>query len=555
MIRLSFLALALLLSSKRCFGNLTSTVNTTSGPVQGQILHTIWHSYPYSAFMGIPYATPPLKNLRFQPPVPPASWSETLNATQERSVCPQKDFLTNTYMGDEDCLYINVFTPVLDFTNDTTNNTKAVLVWIYGGSFITGYSNTSLYGPDLLLEKNVVMVSFNYRLGALGFLSLSRDRALGNAGLKDQVLALEWVQKNIAAFGGDPNRVTIFGESAGAVSVHYLMMSPRSKGLFQQSYAISGTALTRWGYHTPPEAWSNAWRLGTMLGKVTLNADDLIDFFLQVPAMDIVKATEEMYGPIPATDVLPFRPTMENADITTPNRTFLTECPFQLYTSGQFEKMPTMLGFTQNEILVFAGPIFGITNETLDYITSSLVRNGIMNAVVTGTNETSLILSDFLFVAPIDLTRKIMQQYNGNYPIYYYYQSYDSPYAIHKQMGIMVNGTAHFDDIQYFFQSTMFYAPTDPNDSFNQFRDRMTTMLTNFAKYGNPTPNNSNPINVNWVPSGQEGLQLYINENCTMGPARVDQIASYYEQISYATEPFLEICKNINPLLPASSIF
>lgn len=143
-------------------------------------------------------------------------------------------FVSKNFIGDEDCLNLNVYTPKIDFSViNNKNNLLPVMVWIYGGAFKNGYTNMTYYGPDFLIENHVVVVAMNYRLGVLGFLSLNLPNATGNAGLKDQLLALKWVQRNIKAFGGDPNSVTIFGQSAGAISVDFHILSDQSKGNYQ----------------------------------------------------------------------------------------------------------------------------------------------------------------------------------------------------------------------------------------------------------------------------------------------------------------------------------
>jgi carboxylesterase type B len=139
--------------------------------------------------------------------------------------------LFGTLVGSEDCLFLNVYTQQLPL--DTINTLKPVMVWIHGGGFSTGSSKSDLYGPEFLLTEDIVLVTINYRLGIFGFLSFE-DASLevpGNAGLKDMVMALKWVQKNISKFSGDPNNVTVFGESAGGMSVHYLVLSPLAAGI------------------------------------------------------------------------------------------------------------------------------------------------------------------------------------------------------------------------------------------------------------------------------------------------------------------------------------
>ncbi|KAF4526357.1 hypothetical protein B566_EDAN014095 [Ephemera danica] len=154
----------------------------------------------FCAFQGIPYAKPPVGNLRFKPPQEPDSWTGMRAAKKEGPKCAQVDFITDEIGGEEDCLFINVFTPSVQ----SKGAGLTVLVWVHGGGFFAGSGDTELYGPDLLLDHDVVLVTFNYRLGIFGFLNLGTEDAPGNYGMKDQVAALRWVQRNISNFGGNP---------------------------------------------------------------------------------------------------------------------------------------------------------------------------------------------------------------------------------------------------------------------------------------------------------------------------------------------------------------
>jgi carboxylesterase type B len=163
----------------------------------------------------------------------------------QQGVCPQLD-IGNNPIGEEDCLKLNVYVP------DIVEDLMPVMVWIYGGGLETGSNNFGDYGPLRFLDKGILVVTIKYRLGPFGFLSLGTDIVPGNAGLLDQVLALKWVQDNIASFNGDSDKVTVFGESAGSASVAYHLLSPRSKRLFQRGIFQSGTALAiTWGGYMP----------------------------------------------------------------------------------------------------------------------------------------------------------------------------------------------------------------------------------------------------------------------------------------------------------------
>ena len=185
----------------------------------------------YASFQGIRYAQPPVGILRFKPPLPYIAEGLYDVSGIAPWKCPQFNPL-HWVTGEEDCLLLNIFVPASGF--DNANVSLPVMVWIHGGSFIVGSNQPSSYGPSHLMDRDVIVVLVNYRLGPLGFLSLGTEDVPGNAGLRDQTMAFQWVNENIASFGGDPSRITIFGESAGSLSVGLHLLSPLSDGLFQR---------------------------------------------------------------------------------------------------------------------------------------------------------------------------------------------------------------------------------------------------------------------------------------------------------------------------------
>lgn len=220
-------------------------VKTEAGYVSGTSEGGLW------IYRGIPYAAPPIGDLRWRPPAPVQPWDGTREAKEFSAACPQPasadpssgDTPANT---SEDCLYLNVWTPA-----KSAGEKIPVMVFIHGGAFGQGAGSISLYDGTALAKKGVIVVTLNYRLGALGFLAHpqlvkeSTNGSSGNYGLLDQLAALDWVQRNIAAFGGDPSRVTIFGESAGASSILLHLVSPQSRGLYQQAIVESGPLWTQ----------------------------------------------------------------------------------------------------------------------------------------------------------------------------------------------------------------------------------------------------------------------------------------------------------------------
>ena len=231
-------------------------------------LRGAWHS-GIARFAGIPFAAPPVGELRFRPPQPVEAWDGVRAADAFGPIAPQNPSIMDALFGgdseqwDEDCLYLNVWTPSLD-------GALPVMVWIHGGGFEMGSGSSPLYDGTSFARDGVVLVTLNYRLGSFGFLELGElDPDLagsGNCGLLDQVAALEWVRDNIASFGGDPDQVTIFGESAGAMSVASLMAMPSASGLFHRAIAQSGAAQA---CRTPAQANADTQEF---LGKLGLDA-------------------------------------------------------------------------------------------------------------------------------------------------------------------------------------------------------------------------------------------------------------------------------------------
>ena len=233
---------------------------------------TQWKSWfkqrSFDVFLGIPYAEPPLGNLRFTLPKKFRSEKSELYVGENPdlnpyygSTCTQMNF-NEELEGTEDCLHLNIYAPKIP----EITQKLPVMVWIHGGGFFAGSSSPSFYGPDYFMDYNVILVAINYRLGPLGFLTLENDEMPGNLGMHDQILALQWVQENIGRFNGDPENVTIIGESAGAMAVMFLVMSHLSEGLFARAIIQSGpivSSYTKWD--KKPRLY--ALRLAQDLGK------------------------------------------------------------------------------------------------------------------------------------------------------------------------------------------------------------------------------------------------------------------------------------------------
>ncbi|XP_047106428.1 esterase FE4-like [Schistocerca piceifrons] len=216
------------------------------------------------------------------PPVPLSPWNDTKDALSYPERCIQR-LGDGTIEGVEDCLYLNVFTPELP---SNISVPRPVLVMIHGGCFMTGYAEERPL--DFYIDHGIVVVTIQYRLGALGFMSTGDSLLPGNLGMKDQVLALQWVKQNILAFGGNPDEVTIEGQSSGGAAVQYHMMSPKSKGLFKRAIAQSGSALCPWSFSK--NATDRTYRYTSYLGHDAQNSSDLMEFLMTVDAAALVEA-------------------------------------------------------------------------------------------------------------------------------------------------------------------------------------------------------------------------------------------------------------------------
>ena len=339
------------------------SITIDSGPIHGAQTADVRH------FLGIPYAAPPVGDGRWRAPQPIAPWTDTLMANEVGSQCPQiLSFSGPSY--DEDCLFVNVWTPA-------GAHDLPVMVWLHGGAFIFGSGGDKYYAGDTLADQGMVVVTINYRLGAFGFLAhpalTVEDPAYptsGNYGLEDQRVALQWVQRNIAAFGGDPAHVTLFGESAGGFStcVHYL--SSRTQGLFEA--AISESGLCGAPVLELPHAMAEAQgvMLGATLGCSGSDATALA-CLRGIGVSQLLAAT----GLPPAANQTPGGPFYQTTILPTalPNVDgYVLAAPMdQELAAGAYEPRPLILGTNKNEGTLFHASIYAkeVADET-DYRTA-----------------------------------------------------------------------------------------------------------------------------------------------------------------------------------------
>ncbi|CAG2245581.1 Esterase CM06B1,Juvenile hormone esterase,Venom carboxylesterase-6,Esterase FE4,Cholinesterase,Esterase E4,Phenmedipham hydrolase,Putative inactive carboxylesterase 4 [Mytilus edulis] len=274
------------------------TIKTRLGYINGTKEPTPDYTTSVYKFYNIPYAKPPVGKLRFAKSEPYGQWNGTLNATRLGLACMQAPDPSPTFKYNgfsEDCLQLNIYVP----NNISSNTKRSVMVWIHGGAYQFG-SGTLYNGTMLAARGDVVVVTINYRLGIFGFLSYNDTAARGNFGLWDQVLALQWIQENIADYTGDPSSVTIFGESAGGFSVSLLSVIPSIKGLFKRVIAESGVADSFFALTDDAKLVSVALSdaVGCIYDPITKNYNTMLDCMRSKTAMDIMKTLDTL-----ATDI------------------------------------------------------------------------------------------------------------------------------------------------------------------------------------------------------------------------------------------------------------
>ncbi|XP_014236840.1 esterase B1-like [Trichogramma pretiosum] len=536
---------------------LTSIIRTKSGPVQGEILETIRKSREYASFKGIPFAESPEGELRFKPPVEKNRWTDVLLATREGDACMQYDGFNLSMIGSEDCLYLNVYTPHTNFKSINRSDLKAVMVWIYGGAFFWGYSNAELYGPDYLIEKDVVVVTFNYRLGPFGFLNVNHENATGNQGLKDQNMALKWVNKNIGLFGGDPKKVTLFGHSAGAMSVDYHTVSEMSRGLFHRSISMSSFTLAIMALASNVEAEAQGFALGLKMGIVTKSKDELLRQLLAKPADDLLKAAR-----IFSISSI-FRPTIERTEPFGNGERFLKNCVLKYYESGDYEKMPHMLGYTSNEFIAMPRlVIFIILNHQLQrYFNISITpetpffeaiqyMNDILKLPGALFTRFFKITLDYLILG-IDSKQRLMSK-NNDHPIYYYRSAYSA--GLFRRAGEIFNDydVGHAEDLPFLFHMPTFTNFSLSDTNVTSMIDVYTSLWSDFAKHGNPTPavdgaraaESNYASRIYWPDSRKSGQHLELKLQPEVKSRPINWRVSIYENLGLGTSTFINDCNN-----------
>ncbi|XP_070593952.1 cholinesterase-like [Erythrolamprus reginae] len=354
-----------------------TVVITSSGPIKGKQFLSALGSV--TVYLGVPYAEPPLGKLRFQKPLPHQPWSQTLEATSFGNSCPQfifrdapeAELWSYKTTLSEDCLSLNIWVPP-----PQPSSSVPVLVWIHGGAYLMGTSSVDMFnGAFLAATENVIVVTINYRLGALGFLYLP-PAAPGNLGLWDQQLALKWIKENAAVFGGDPSRVTVLGHSAGAASVNFHLLAPKSQDLFAQAVIQSGTANAFWAWRSPEEAKRLALEFVHLLGCSKDSNISIVHCLQTKNVSELIQHEIAMSFKSFLAD-FPFRPTVDGE--------FLLGDPEKLMEEGQIQVKPVLIGATSDEAATYVHNLF--PNITDNLINQEQLLKGIGLLVPNATED------------------------------------------------------------------------------------------------------------------------------------------------------------------------
>ncbi|XP_009894503.2 bile salt-activated lipase [Dryobates pubescens] len=507
-------------------------VLTEGGFVEGENKKLGLFKGSVDIFRGIPFAAP-TKTL--EDPQPHPGWEGTLSAKSFKSRCMQLKLTQTDVRGSEDCLYLNIWVPQ---ERKQVSTKLPVMIWIYGGAFILGGSQGAnfldnyLYdGEEIAVRGKVIVVTVNYRLGPLGFLSTGDENMPGNYGLKDQHMAIAWVKRNIRAFGGDPDNITIFGESAGAASVSLQMLSPKNKGLFKRAITQSGVGLCSWAIQKDPLA--SAKMIGEKVGCPTHNSTVLAQCLRQSSAKALTMAykVDLMNLPGPVVHSLPFAPVVDGD--------FLPDMPEKLFDNAA--DIDYLGGVNNMDGHIFAGVDMPAINRPLVKVTADEVFNLVKGLTYERGEEGATLtyniytqdwgdkpsketvkrtvvdlITDYIFLVPTQRALQLHLENARSAKTYSYLFSQPSRMPIYPSWV----GADHADDLQYVFGKP-FSTPLGYRPKHRTVSSAMIAYWTNFARTGDPNTGESK-VPVNWPPYSEKSA-YYLEINNKIGKNSVKQ--------------------------------
>ncbi|XP_068617403.1 esterase E4-like [Battus philenor] len=534
-----------------CGLSLVGAVEVSSGLLEGEVVENPAGGKFYS-FKGIPYAAPPLGELRFKVTHLRRSafqpWPGIRSAKDFGPVCHQFDMLTLRIVeGREDCLYLNVYSPKL-----APSSALPVMVWIHGGGFFSG--NDLMYGPDFLVRHGIVLVTLNYRLELLGFLSLESEEVPGNAGMKDQMAALRWVQLNIRKFGGDPDKVTIFGESAGAACVSFHLVSPMSKGLFRRAIAQSGSSHCWWAQATRPR--KRARLLARQMGLDSDDNNELYEFFKVQPIKDMIFKMSPLTWSEQCVDrVKLFFSVVDEKKFGDSERFFYREIADRVH-----DDVEVITVYMKDDGLLAMGIKCDVekTLQQINLIPEYLVPKALSwtwpmskqietaekmhkyyynNKLVTEETLEPLIrfLSKDAFVYGTMTWLRTVAAAGRNKLYLYRFSGTSERNVMTRVFGLQtVAGpqprACHADDLAYLFPLKQFLGAVEPGAKSYEMIHNLTKLWTDLAKFGDPMPDASSSRK--WRPYTLEHEEyLEIGETLVPGAAPVGADMQFWDSV------------------------
>lgn len=444
-------------------------VRVNAGLVKG-CLEPLPNGRKFMRFSGIPYALPPLNDLRFKAPQKLLKFdSEEIDCTRERDACFHKSTIKQKFIGSEDCLNLNVYAPA---DHDSTSK-KAVMVFIHGGGFLMDSNSVDFYSPEYLLMNDVVVVTINYRLHTLGFISIPSLGINGNAGLKDQQMALEWVYENISNFNGDPEKICLFGESAGAQSVHQQVLNQKSRKFINTAICQSVCAISTWGYQSKSEEFTK--RLAKKLNASGESDQDTLDALMKAPLEKMYLAQKELttYEEIRRNLPFVFKPCIEkDSDDAFMTMSALDQIRTQedkistpmIFGCNSFDGI-TMGSYYQKKLNIFRDDPIRLIPENVNVTSDSEEAKKLSSEIVQyyfgdkglcPENFEAFVnlMTDSYMIVPQMMCRELHNKFQHNLPQYFYFFDFDGKLNFLKKALKMekYKGAAHFDELSYLFR-------------------------------------------------------------------------------------------------------
>ncbi|XP_050074230.1 esterase B1-like [Anopheles maculipalpis] len=496
---------------------------------QGQLLGVkaqLPNGARYYHFKGVPYAEAPVGKLRFKAPVPLERFRRpVLKCYVERSDYIQLDFFSGFVFGSESGLYLNVYTPQLPADREANaRETKGlpVMVFLHGGGFACGSGSSLFYNPEYFLQRGVLVVTVNYRLGPFGFLYLPEAGVEGNAGLKDQLLALRWINENIASFGGDQSNVTLFGESAGSFSAYLHMLSPNSRKYFHRVICQSGVVCSSSFMQAKP--LEMAFNLARHFGYSGTSQQGALETLQRVPAKKLAAKQQKALGHLAekqADLVFIFLPVIEQ---TLTDTSIITQTPEELLKSYDTLRMPLLEGCNDSEGILGLYIIRRKTRqEDMHHIPARMTarlfhhltpteRTEVTNKVFKfyfadeppatwPTDQLKHLLTDVIFMKDSAINAEWLAKYQPNLRHYHYRFTYDGRFSLLKRLFLSANvtGACHGDDLLYMFNPKLLPNVSQSSDEC-RVRDNFIALWTSFAKHGDPSADSRDVVDVQWRP-------------------------------------------------------